>query len=57
MTGSPNIYEKIMRAAKLGRGLRLSVDEVFELSLDTGIIEAAFEYNPQSRRERGRAET
>jgi len=39
-----NVYEKIVRAAKLGKGLRLSVDEVFELSLDSGIIEAAFQY-------------
>ena len=34
-------YEKIMNAAYHGRGLTLSADEVFDLSLDASISEAA----------------
>lgn len=34
-------YEKIMNAAYHGRGLTLSDDEVFDLSLDAAISEAA----------------
>lgn len=34
-------YQKIMRAAKLGRGVRLTADEVFEMSMDDAISTCA----------------
>ena len=34
-------YQKIMRAARCDRGLRLTRDEVFRLSMDTAIRERA----------------
>lgn len=34
-------YRKIMRAAKRGSGLRLTPDDVFSLSRDTAIADAA----------------
>lgn len=36
-----NVYQKIMRAAARGKGVRLSSSEVFFLSLDHAIEEAA----------------
>lgn len=35
-------FQKIMRAAKKGRGLRLTANEVFQLSRDEAVSEAAF---------------
>ena len=34
-------YQKIVRAAKAGRGVRLTREDVIELDLDTAIYEAA----------------
>lgn len=34
-------HQRIMRAAKAGKGVRLSADEVFALSLDDAISSAA----------------
>ena len=36
-----SVYEKILRAAKRGTGTRLSPDEVWELSMDNAIVDAA----------------
>jgi hypothetical protein len=37
----PTPYQKIMRAAKSLEGVKLSSDDVFELSLDTAIKDRA----------------
>lgn len=36
-TGSASVYQRILSAAKRGDGVRLSADEVFELSRDDAI--------------------
>ena len=37
----PTVYERIMKAARLHKGIRLSMDEVFQLSMDHAIISRA----------------
>lgn len=41
-------YERIMAAARKGKGVHLSVEEVLEMSIDDAISTAA--YNIQARR-------
>jgi len=37
----PSPYQRIVRAAKQSRGVRLSPEECFDMSLDTAIAEVA----------------
>ncbi len=37
----PTPYQRIMRAAREGRGIRLSADEAFLMAQDTAIADAA----------------
>jgi hypothetical protein len=44
-------YQRIMRAAKLGKGIRLSAGEAFYLSLDDAIMtRAQLDDDPESGR-------
>lgn len=42
-------FQKIMRAAKKGRGIRLTANEVFQLSRDDAIATAASNDDEQQR--------
>lgn len=49
-----DVYERIMRAAKRGTGMKLSAEDVWLLSMDTAIIDAAG--YAENRREDERAD-
>lgn len=53
-TKYPTPYQRIMRAATLGCGVRISAEEVQQMSRDTAIEQLAINDTEDERREKSR---
>ena len=50
-------YQRIVRAAKVGAGVRLTADEVWKMARDTAILQRAeWDDDPQGEREQVEAD-